>query len=122
MSIVTLAISGLRGFASDQTLSLAIPNGKPGSGLTVLVGPNNGGKSTVIEAFKALTSNPYVRCQVWQASVVGGLLSHRGLLIGLRLIESASSSFCSLFFCFQRLLLLHQSYNRQRRVVRFQDD
>jgi hypothetical protein len=55
MSIATLAISGLRGFGSDQTLSLAIPNGKVGSGLTVLVGPNNGGKSTVIEAFKALS-------------------------------------------------------------------
>ena len=38
--------------------------------------------------------------------MVGGLLSHRVLLIGLRLLGSASSSFCSLVFCFQRLLLL----------------
>jgi predicted ATP-dependent endonuclease of OLD family len=56
MSIKKLAISGLRGFASEQTLNLAIPNGKSGGGLTILVGPNNGGKSTVIEAFKALSS------------------------------------------------------------------
>lgn len=55
MSIKTLEISGLRGFASAQTLRLAIPNGRAGSGLTVLVGPNNGGKSTVIEAWKALS-------------------------------------------------------------------
>jgi len=57
MSIRTLKISGLRGFGSEQTLNLAIPNGKPGSGSTVLVGPNNGGKSTVIEALKALSSS-----------------------------------------------------------------
>ena len=56
MSIKTVTISGLRGFASEQTLNLAIPNGKPGGGSTILVGPNNGGKSTVVEAFKALSS------------------------------------------------------------------
>ena len=56
MSIRTIQISGLRGFADTQTLDLAIPdNEKNGSGLTVLVGPNNGGKSTVVEALKALS-------------------------------------------------------------------
>jgi len=57
MSIKTVKISGLRGFGSEQTLNLAIPNGKLGGGLTILVGPNNGGKSTIIEAFKALSSS-----------------------------------------------------------------
>lgn len=48
-----LEIQGLRGFASKQILPLAEPNGDSGSGLTILVGPNNGGKSTVVEALRA---------------------------------------------------------------------
>jgi hypothetical protein len=55
MSIKSLLVHGLRGFASAQTFPLAIPNGAPGSGLTILVGPNSGGKSTVIEAIRALS-------------------------------------------------------------------
>lgn len=49
-----LVIKGLRGFSNEGTLKLSLPNGNQGSGLTVLVGPNNAGKSTIIEAFKAL--------------------------------------------------------------------
>ena len=45
---------GYRGFATKQTLNLAIPNDKPGSGLTVLVGPNGGGKSTLVECFNQI--------------------------------------------------------------------
>lgn len=70
MSIKSLSILGLRGFASAQTLPLAIPNGKPGSGLTMLVGPNSGGKSTVIEAFRALSSGN-------QPSFTEGRRNHR---------------------------------------------
>jgi len=55
MSLHTLEIEGLRGFAKPERLELAIPNGNFGSGLTVLVGPNNGGKSTIIEAFAAFS-------------------------------------------------------------------
>jgi predicted ATP-dependent endonuclease of OLD family len=47
-----LSLLGLRGFDEVQTIDLAIPNGESGSGLTVIVGPNNAGKSTVIEALK----------------------------------------------------------------------
>lgn len=54
--ISILKIKGFRGFAEEQELKLSIPNGKRGSGLTVIVGPNNGGKSTVIESFKAMAS------------------------------------------------------------------
>jgi energy-coupling factor transporter ATP-binding protein EcfA2 len=55
MSLISIEITGLRSFGSTQRLELAIPNGKAGSGLTFLVGPNNGGKSTIIEAFAAIT-------------------------------------------------------------------
>lgn len=55
MSIESIEITGLRSFADTARLELAVPNDKPGSGLTILVGPNNSGKSTIIEAFSALT-------------------------------------------------------------------
>src|SRR3979411_2859515 len=45
-----LAIQQLRGFYAKQTFKFAIPNGKNGSGLTNVVGPNNSGKTTFIEA------------------------------------------------------------------------
>lgn len=55
MSITEMTIKGYRGFATDQRVRFAMPTGRVGSGLTVLVGPNNGGKSSVIEALHALT-------------------------------------------------------------------
>ena len=61
MSVVSMSIKGLRGFAEEQILQFAQPNGETGSGLTILVGPNNGGKSTIIESIQALAaplSNP----------------------------------------------------------------
>ncbi|HEY3361646.1 MAG TPA: AAA family ATPase [Methanosarcina sp.] len=53
--ISSIKIKGFRGFAEEQELKLSKPNGKKGSGLTVIVGPNNGGKSTIIESFKAMS-------------------------------------------------------------------
>lgn len=55
MLISTLDIIGSRGFAQEQTLHFAQPNGAVGSALTLIVGPNNGGKSTLSEAY--LTKN-----------------------------------------------------------------
>jgi predicted ATPase len=52
--IKTLTVDGLRGVSGELPLNLAIPNGQPGSGLTILVGANNSGKSTVVEGFDAL--------------------------------------------------------------------
>lgn len=52
--LTTLEITGLRGFASKQSLTFALPTGAPGSGLTVIVGANNAGKSTAIEALRAV--------------------------------------------------------------------
>lgn len=58
MSIKRLTIKGLRGFSEKTNIHFAIPDNKnPGSGLTVMVGPNNSGKSTVIEAVHLLSSN-----------------------------------------------------------------
>jgi energy-coupling factor transporter ATP-binding protein EcfA2 len=48
-----LTIDGLRGFAQAETIEPAVPNGLSGSGITVIVGPNNSGKSTIIEALAA---------------------------------------------------------------------
>lgn len=53
--ISSIKIKGFRGFAEKQELKLSKPNGKEGSGLTVIVGPNNGGKSTIIESFKLMS-------------------------------------------------------------------
>jgi energy-coupling factor transporter ATP-binding protein EcfA2 len=57
MALQTLDILGLRGFATPQHLAFAVANGEAGSGLTSVVGPNNGGKSTIIEALRALSQN-----------------------------------------------------------------
>ncbi len=45
-----MTIQQFRGFYSKQTFNFAIPDGNKGSGLTVVVGPNNSGKTTFIEA------------------------------------------------------------------------
>lgn len=59
MAISSLTIQGFRGFGRPGLLNLAIPTGEPGSGLTVLVGPNSGGKSTIIESFRVIANrNP----------------------------------------------------------------
>lgn len=57
MSYLKIEILGLRGFSDNQTLNLGVPNSSPGSGLTVIVGPNNSGKSTIYEAFRAISEN-----------------------------------------------------------------
>lgn len=57
MMLRTLEVHGLRGFATNGVLNPSQPNGKPGSGLTVVVGSNNAGKSTIIEALRALRQN-----------------------------------------------------------------
>ena len=55
--IEEISCCGYRGFAKKQRLKLAIPNGKRGSGLTVLIGPNGGGKSTLVECFSKIAAN-----------------------------------------------------------------
>ena len=56
MTAKHLTIRGYRGFSNNQRLKFAQPTGQLGSGLTILVGPNSGGKSTVVESLNALSS------------------------------------------------------------------
>lgn len=48
----SITIHGLRGFGEPTTIPLSIPNGTPGSGLTIFTGANNAGKTTAIEALR----------------------------------------------------------------------
>jgi AAA15 family ATPase/GTPase len=48
----SLTIEGFRGFATKRVFHPGIPNGTQGSGLTIIVGPNNSGKSSLLEPFK----------------------------------------------------------------------
>ncbi len=70
--ISSIKIKGFRGFADEHKLKLAKPNGDRGSGLTVIVGPNNGGKSTIIESFKLMSSNNDVSFPEGQRNKVAG--------------------------------------------------
>jgi len=54
MPLTSLTIKGYRGFSAPARLNIAVPNGAPISGLTVLTGSNNSGKSTIIEALRYL--------------------------------------------------------------------
>lgn len=55
--LARLTAGGFRGLSKEQTLEFAHPDGRPGSGLTVLVGTNNAGKSTFVEALRLLGSD-----------------------------------------------------------------
>ncbi len=55
-AINRIDITGLRGFASAGSMTLAVPDGRRASGLTVVTGANSAGKSVVIEAFRAMQS------------------------------------------------------------------
>lgn len=57
MPLTQLKILGFRGFRNRATIDLAVPTGKSGSGLTILTGPNNGGKSSILECLRARLGN-----------------------------------------------------------------
>ena len=55
--IKSLTISGFRGFGKEKEILFSLPNGTDeGSGLNILVGANNTGKSSIIEAIKAFNA------------------------------------------------------------------
>lgn len=53
MTLTRIEILGYRGFRERGSLDFAVPNGQPGSGLTLLTGPNNAGKSSILECLRA---------------------------------------------------------------------
>jgi predicted ATPase len=56
--VQTLTIQGFRGFAQAREFRPAIPDrAMPGSGLTIVVGPNNAGKSSLTEALVAVAQD-----------------------------------------------------------------
>ncbi|MFL9828305.1 AAA family ATPase [Rhodoplanes sp. SY1] len=57
MPLIEIKIENYRGIGLRQSITFASPNGHTeGSGLTVMVGPNNSGKSTVLRAISAMCS------------------------------------------------------------------
>lgn len=57
MHVKELTISGYRGFAGAASIQFALPDGRqPASGLTVLVGANNAGKSAILECLRLFSS------------------------------------------------------------------
>jgi energy-coupling factor transporter ATP-binding protein EcfA2 len=60
----TLSIYGYRGFSKKQTISFAIPEeASKKLGLTMIVGGNNSGKSTIFEAMGLLSQNAQLTIQ-----------------------------------------------------------
>ena len=49
--IKKISIKNFRGYYEEQSINIAVPE-TDGSGLTVIVGPNNSGKTTLLEALK----------------------------------------------------------------------
>jgi predicted ATPase len=91
-----LGIEGLRGFAEKVEIALALPNGTTGSGLTLLTGPNNSGKSTVIEAIKvrsAFNQTPSFHAGMRNARTDAVLISYEidGSIDTLQSIRPGSS-------------------------------
>jgi hypothetical protein len=55
-SVIRLEVEGFRGFRGRSSVDLALPDGEQaGSGLTILVGANGGGKSVILEALFLLS-------------------------------------------------------------------
>lgn len=60
----TLSIYGFRGFSTERTIAFAIPNeSNKHLGLTIIVGGNNSGKSTIFEAMTLLSKGARLTVQ-----------------------------------------------------------
>jgi predicted ATPase len=57
MLLTRIEILGYRGFRQRGGMDFALPNGAHGSGLTMLTGPNNAGKSCILECLRARSGN-----------------------------------------------------------------
>lgn len=57
MALTSLKITGYRGFEKTACVKFAVPHDCcPGSGLTIITGPNNSGKSSILECLRAYSS------------------------------------------------------------------
>lgn len=67
-----LELQGLRGFETNQVVPLAVAGGTESLGLTIFVGENNSGKSTVVEALRALSQHEPPSFSQGRRNVRGG--------------------------------------------------
>ena len=72
--IRTLSVQGLRGFADAQAISFAIPENDQ-CGLTMIVGSNNTGKSTIFEALKTFSNSPYRVGEAVRSRATNGIIN-----------------------------------------------
>jgi AAA15 family ATPase/GTPase len=68
--IKSLSINGFRGLSNQTSIDFALPNGTPGSGLTILVGANNSGKTSIIEALKVFNGQEAPSFSVGKRNIV----------------------------------------------------
>ncbi|MBR0514256.1 MAG: AAA family ATPase [Clostridia bacterium] len=56
--IKKISISGFRGFGIERTIQFSLPDDqRPGSGLNIITGANNSGKTTIVESIRAFNAD-----------------------------------------------------------------
>jgi predicted ATP-dependent endonuclease of OLD family len=80
MILKSFTVENLKAFGAKQSAEFAQPSsGTSGSGLTVFVGPNNSGKSTILRALRSITSDDVT-------FTAGAEDRRRGLPVGFQLL------------------------------------
>jgi len=96
--IKIISIKGFRGFGEKQNINFSIPNGKDGSGLSILVGANNCGKTSILEAIKSFNGNESPSFSVGKRNLKSGdyielvLEKDDGKTVTIRTIGEGGSS------------------------------
>jgi energy-coupling factor transporter ATP-binding protein EcfA2 len=71
MKLINFEIGNFKAFGTTQTIEFGLPNEKAlGSGLTIIVGPNNSGKSTILKSIRSLASH--------EEELIAGIDDRRG--------------------------------------------